>query len=385
MRRRRSSRRAAALLVTLGILLLPPAAARSAPIALGVFVPNAYQHPGWISAYGRQVGRQPVIVLSYKNWSIAPFERPELRRVWGEGAVPMVTWEPETASGHGIPLRRIAEGRYDDYIRQSAEAAARWGKPILLRFAQEMNGGWFPWGLGVNGNTPRQFRKAWRHIYWIFHNHGAGNVKLVWSPNKAAGGPFDVFYPGDRFVNWVGIDGYCWGGTSGWPSFTELFGGTYERLTQLTSKPIIIAEIGVGEEGGDKAEWLTSALTREAPAFSRIRALVWFDGVEPHADFRVNSSPASLAAFRAGIASPRYAATRGTLLSTPAVLPPGPPPPAPPNGGYGAPSFFEELRLKLHGKYLWLAIGSAVVAVVGIAVAGLALRFRRTAQAGRTG
>ena len=237
----------------------------------------------------------------------------------------MVTWEPQTATGKGILLKSIVGGRHDRYIRKSAEAAAAWHKPILLRFAQEMNGGWYPWGFGVGGNTPRLYRKAWHHVYWIFRNHGASNVKWVWSPNEDAGGghPLAVFYPGDEFVDWVGIDGFCWGGTIGWPSFTKIFGSTYDRIVKLTSKPILVAETGAERKAATRPNGSSSTSGREAPGFSHIRALVWFDGVDSHADLRVDSSPASLAAFRAAIASPRYAGTRTTLLATPATLPPG--------------------------------------------------------------
>jgi Glycosyl hydrolase family 26 len=334
------------------------------------------------------VGRQPTIVLSYKNWSIEPFYPPELDRVWRGGAVPMVTWEPQKADLSGIPLRDIVAGRYDRYIRQSAEAAAAWGHPLFLRFAQEMNGDWFPWGIGVDGNTARDYREAWHHVFWIFRNHGADNVRWVWSPNEDAGGghPLSVFYPGDEFVDWMAIDGFCWGGTLGWPSFTTIFGSTYDRLVELASKPIMVAETGVGEEGGNKAEWIASALEREAPAFPRIRALVWFDGVDSHADLRVDSSPAALQAFRAAIASPRYGATRSDLLATPAQLPAGGPAPAAPSSGYGAPSFLEELRIKLHGKYLVAAILVAVglIGLLALIATRVLRRTRRGPRKART-
>ena len=174
------------LAVSVTCLLLLPAGARAAPISLGVFVPDVFEHPGRVSAYGKQVGRQPVLVLSYKNWSVEPFYRPELERLSDGGAVPLVTWEPETAAGKGIPLREIVEKRHDRYIRKAAEAAAAWGKPIMVRFAQEMNGSWYPWGYQVDGNTPRLYREAWHRIFWIFRNHGADNVKWVWSPNEDA-------------------------------------------------------------------------------------------------------------------------------------------------------------------------------------------------------
>ena len=92
----------------------------------------------------------------------------------------------------------------------------------------------------------------------------------------------------------------------------------------------MIAETAAGEEGGNKAEWIASALGREAPAFPNLRALVWFDDEDPRADFRVDSSPSALAAFRTAIASPHYAGTRSTLLATPASMPPGSAAPAEP-------------------------------------------------------
>jgi hypothetical protein len=373
-------RRALLSAAVAGALLLP-AGAGAAPVALGVFVPGVFDNPGKVAAYGRQVGRRPAIVVSYKNWSIEPFYPPELNRVWADGAMSMVTWEPQTASGGAIPLRQIAAGRYDRYIRKSAETAAAWGRPIMLRFAQEMNGDWYPWGYGVGGNTPRQYRKAWHHVYWIFRNHGATNVRWVWAPNEDAGGghPLAVFYPGDEFVDWVGIDGFCWGGTLGWPSFTTIFGSTYDRIAQITAKPIVIAETGAGQEGGDKAEWIESAFTRELPGFSRVRALVWFDGVDEHADLRVDSSPQALAAFRRAISAPRYAGTRETLLATPDALPGRSSAPEPPDGGYGAPSFLEELRIKLHGRYLAIAIAAAIAAL--LLLAGLVLLLRRQRRA----
>jgi hypothetical protein len=362
-------------------LVILPSAAGAARIALGVFVPDTFDHPGLVRKYGEQVGRQPTIVLAYKNWSIEPFYPPELDRVWKGGAVPMITWEPQKADLSGIPQRDIASGRYDRYIRQSAEAAAAWGHPIFVRFAQEMNGDWFPWGAGVEGNTARDYRQAWHHIFYVFRNHGADNVRWVWSPNEDAGGghPLSVFYPGDEFVDWLAIDGFCWGGTLGWPSFTTIFGSTYDRLAKLTTKPMMVAETGAGEEGGDKAEWISSTFEREAPAFPRLRALVWFDGEDSHADLRVNSSPAALRAFQSAIAAPRYGVTRRELLATPAQLPAGGPAPSPPGGGYGAPSFLEELRIKLHGKYLVAAIlvGAVLIGLAALIAVAVARRVRK--------
>jgi hypothetical protein len=374
-----------ALTLALALAALSAAPAAAEPIALGAYVPDASYDPGRIDAFTREVGRKPVVVLSYKNWSSLPFDSEELDSIWRRGGVPMITWEPWTSDGRGFPLREIAAKRFDRYLRRAAGSARNWGKPLFVRFAHEMNGHWYPWGAGVGGNTPREFRKAWKHVVDLFRFQGATNVRWVWSPNEDSGGslPLGSLYPGDEWVDWVAMDGFVFGGTVGWPSFTKIFGNTYERLAELSDRPMMIAETAANDEGGDKAAWITSALRREAPRFSRIRALVWFNDVKPNGDFRIDSSPQSLQAFRAAVDSPAYAATRRTLLSTPTKLSGPAVAPAEPDGGYGAPSLLERIRLKLHGKYLVLAVALAVLglATVGALFAVLRRRSRRSRTA----
>jgi hypothetical protein len=354
-----------------------PAAA--APIAVGAYLPGASEDPGLIDAFGRKIGRDPVIVLSYKDWSSLPFDRVELDSIWNRGAVPMLTWEPWTSSGRGFPLRGIADKRFDRYLRRAAGSARLWGKPLFVRFAHEMNGPWFPWG---REGTARDYRKAWKHVVDLFRYHGATNVRWVWSPNEDSGGgrPLARFYPGDEWVDWVAFDGFNFGGTVGWPSFTTLFGSTYDRLAELTDRPMMVAETGANEAGGDKAAWIASALQREAPRFSRVRALIWFDDEQSDADFRVDSSPESLQAFRRAMDSPAFAGTRRTLLSTPATLPGGAVAPGEPDGGYGAPSLIERLNLELDGK-LWLVTTAAALALLALAVAMMLMRRSRRTRA----
>jgi len=358
-----------------------PAADAGARIAVGAYLPGASSDPSRIDAFARRAGHRPVIVLSYKDWGSLPFDRAELDSIWSRGAVPMITWEPWTPDGRGFPLRQIASKRFDLYLRRAAGSARQWGKPLLVRFAHEMNGDWYPWGRGVDGNTPRDFRKAWKHVVDLFRFQGATNVKWVWSPNEDSGGTLQLapFYPGDEWVDWVAMDGFDFGETVGWPSFTTIFGSTYDRLAALTDRPMMIAETGVNDGGGDKAAWIDSALGREAPRFPRLRALVWFDADQANGDFRIDSSPSSLRAFRDGLDSPAYAATRGDLLSTPGVSDGGLAPP-PPEGDYGAPSLLEELRLELRGHRLAAATLFAAALSALLAIGVFATRRVRRAR-----
>jgi hypothetical protein len=305
-------------------VLLAPTAARAAPaskISLGAYIPGASNDPALIDAYGDEVGQSPVIVSTYAQWPQPILDDWELEPIWARGAVPMITWEPWTSSESGYSLRGIAKGRFDGYIRQSARAAAAWGKPILLRFAHEMNGGWYPWGRG-HGNGPRLFKRAWRHVVRVFRELGATNVRWVWSPYVTYGGRFRFarYFPGNRWVDWVGLDGFNWARNGRWQSFKSIFGESYRILKRMTFHPIMIAETGSNQEGGNKAVWVSKVLNRELPRFSRIRALVWFDEVFHGVDARVDSSPSALSALREAITAWRYRSNRSHLLDTPSHL-----------------------------------------------------------------
>jgi Glycosyl hydrolase family 26 len=296
--------------------LAGPRHALSHEIALGAYVPGSTWHPGLIDRYGRRVGRSPVIVSSYEPWTVQPFSRRDLNGAWHRGAIPMITWEPWSwAGGRRFPLRAIAAGRYDAYVRRAARAAVKWGRPVLLRFAHEMNGGWYPWGRG-HGNTSAVYKRAWRHLVQIFRREGASNVMWVWTPNVDNSGkyPFRGLYPGDAWVDWVGLDGFNWGKQGEWTSFRQVFGRSYRVLTQISRRPVIIAETGSTQQGGDKPAWVSRALRREIPRLRRVRAVVWFDERFDGIDTRVDSSRASLRAFRSAARSSRYAMNRSQLL-----------------------------------------------------------------------
>ena len=88
------------------------------------------------------------------------------------GAIPFFSWAsqstPSTKSEPNFQLSDVIAGTYDGYIRDFAEGARDWGHPFFLRFNFEMNGDWFPWSEGVNGNQSGEYVAAWRHVHDIF-------------------------------------------------------------------------------------------------------------------------------------------------------------------------------------------------------------------------
>lgn len=325
-----------------------PAAAAPAPLALGVWAHRVPWEWGNLDQYTSEAGKAPAIVMWYHDWVHGGFYRTGMDQIVARGAMPMVTWEPQDyTQGVNQPafrLRTIAAGTHDAYIRKYAQDAAAWGQPFYLRFGHEMNGDWYPWAAGVNGNTAADYVAAWRHIYTIFQQAGATNVQWVWSPNYDYPGltPLASLYPGDAYVDWVAIDGYNRGTAlsgAGWQSLGEIFGPTYDTLAALTSKPFMIAETGSAEAGGDKGAWITQGFLNTIPTrFPRIRAVLWFnENAADATDWRISTSPGSLAAYRQVATDPLYGApaplaanvAAPTAAPAPPVAAPAPPPAAP--------------------------------------------------------
>jgi beta-mannanase len=146
---------------------------------------------------------------------------------------------------------------------------------------------------------------AYRHIHDVFTSVGATNVKFAWTPinNYPGSTPLRSIYPGDAYVDLVGIDGFNWGTThpSGWETFTQVFNSSLADIRAFTAKPIWITEAGSTELGGDKAAWIAQ-MFQAIQNDSRISGLIWFNA-NKETDWRINSSPAALAAWRSGIAS----------------------------------------------------------------------------------
>jgi beta-mannanase len=287
-------------------------------VALGAYVAGAPWKLAEIDAFASMIGTPPSVVMWYQDWAhsgVKEFDPQKMDAVNSRGAMPMVTWEPwDYMGGTNQPyysLQSINTGKHDAYIRQWARDAAAWGKPFYLRFAHEMNGNWNSWSPGVNGNTAAQYVSAWRRVHNIFRQEESTNVRWVWSPNVESDGSvsFSKVYPGDAYVDWLGIDGYNWGTTQSWSSWTGLaavFEPSYGKLGDMTDKPMMIAETASTEFGGDKAAWIRQGFLDEALVrFPRVRAIIWFHE-NKETDWRVDSSPASLVAYSEVAASSSY-------------------------------------------------------------------------------
>jgi hypothetical protein len=74
-------------------------------------------------------------------------------------------------------------------------------------------------------------------------------------------------------------------------------------VTALSAKPLFLAEVGSVEQGGNKAAWITDMFSSLATRYPRITGVCWFNvnDTTANTDWRIDSSPASLAAFNAAV------------------------------------------------------------------------------------
>lgn len=272
---------------------------------------------GAVNAFEQTAHAHLGIVMWFADWQHARPNLAQLQAVARRGSIPEISWEPwdYTGSTHtqrSYTLDSIIHGHHDPYIRTWARALHGYGRPVLLRFAQEMNGNWYPWSEAVNGNRPGEFVRAWRHVHDIFTAQHATNVKWVWSP---AAGTLDIQgtqYPGDAYVDVLGLSAFN-GGTSlnwgGWRSFGRIFDTSARALRQIApSKPVQVSEVASAERGGNKAAWINRMFT-DLERHPQVKSLIWYD-LRKQADWPITSSRRAARAFAAG-------ATTRNLQSSP--------------------------------------------------------------------
>lgn len=274
----------------------------------------------YLAARESRLGRRFAIDSHYYSWRASIPSGLEQADLAG-GRVPMVTWEPTEG------LAGVLSGADDALVRQRARSLKALGRPVMLRFAHEMNGNWYPWGgarISTPGTTdgPAKFVRAWKHVHDLFAAEGATNVVWVWSPNwlSVPGDSWNAFtkyYPGDAYVDWVATDLYNWGSRyGGWVQMSGLLKPVYNAYA--ATKPIMVAETS-SVEGTDaqatagltKAAWVDRVRADLKTAFPSVAAVVWFDQKKNDVDWRLDTSASALSALKAFGADPWFAPRAG--------------------------------------------------------------------------
>ncbi len=248
-----------------------------------------------VADFAAAAGGRPNLIGYFSGWA-EPFAISFARKIRGHGAIPFVQVDPTLAS---IPA--IAAGAYDGYLRTYAESVRDFGGAVVIGFGHEMNTSTYSWGY--RHVPPPKFIAAWRHIVTLFRREGADNVTWLWTINadRPGSGPVASWWPGERYVTWVGIDGYYYRPSD---TFGSVFGRTIDQVRAFTRKPVLLSETAIGPNAGQFVK--ISDLFAGMHQYNTL-GLVWFDKIQHGSiyqqDWRIEGKPAAEAAFRLGVSA----------------------------------------------------------------------------------
>jgi len=253
---------------------------------IGVYEPGVAPPLTSIRKFGTAVGHQPQLLLIYSEWNTA-FRTGVAWSAYGEHMTVVDQMEPEY-----ISIQAIARGHYDRYLRAYADSVKKFDHPIIIGFGHEMNGNWYSWHV-----LPSTFIAAWRHVVSVFRQQHADNVTWMWTVAHAATG-LRQYWPGGKYVNMVGIDGYF---EKPGDTFASIFGVTIRAIRKITTDPVLISETAAGPRTGHQAADVARLFA--GAETDHLTGLVWFNEAQDsglhHQDWLLHGRV--LAAFRSAV------------------------------------------------------------------------------------
>lgn len=260
------------------------------------------------------LGHKLNLVGWFTHWD-KPLVNSKLTYACDNGYVPVITWESWATGGSQNtpwPLKDIAAGKFDSKIKDDLKLLNKTcrAQTVIIRFDHEMNkdhalDSWYPWQ-----GDPNLYVAAWKHVVNLGRDN-AQHVKWLWSVNSNTAEATNPYYPGDTYVDYVGI-------TLNQSTYDvdkpQSFAKLYEQnsaLLEWHNKPVMISETASAEgaSAGRKADWVTG-IFNYAERHKKIVGLVWFNEVRKRPDlspqeqngFLINSSPTTLNAFKESVA-----------------------------------------------------------------------------------
>ncbi|RYG58340.1 hypothetical protein EON80_27255, partial [bacterium] len=297
----------------------------------GASLPETWSENGLgrqIKQYNDAAGKRISVVTwfasAYEQGRITSWRQnyaSSLARVQRLGALSLIKFSTQDYAWDNthkmFELKDIANGAWDDYFIEAARTVRDFKLPVFISVNHEMNGTWYPYSQAYPGSktTAADYVEAWKRIVSIFKREGAGNAAFVWSPNvpDVGGIPYTSYYPGDDYVDWVGISFYS-GNTMS--AMDEI----YRQLAPR--KPFFITEWATAPEKNKfnslfpgEFDWIRQFFAALETRYPRVKAISWFNWQNGDGDYRLTRVPAQAKAYAQDIAAPRYKSNAGDDVS----------------------------------------------------------------------
>jgi hypothetical protein len=164
-------------------------------------------------------------------------------------------------------LRTGAAGGFEDHARQLAERLVRAGLgDSVIRLAHEANGTWYPDSIPDTPSGDRLWVRFWQNTVAAMRSVRGAHFLFDWCVNAGTRDiPLSSFYPGDRYVDIIGVDAYDAGVPAGPNRWSRLYGagdglGAVRAFAIAHHKPLSIPEWGLGpaaeNAGGDDPRYV---------------------------------------------------------------------------------------------------------------------------------
>jgi hypothetical protein len=271
-----------------------------------------------ITVFALAAGGLPAITGAYFDLKAKPGDILRfLGAVAAKGGIPFVTLDPKDWGNTDIAYQRtfvslINQGKFDSSLSAQAAALRDFGRPVLLRFAHEMNGDWYPYSGAFAGGSgdadrdgkadgPENYVKAWRRVHDLFAAAGALNLVWIFCPNAETFPPEEwnlpfEYYPGSDYVDMISVDSYespdkqrrdLEAVMDGFYNELGLFLEAHGSESGFAPKPFGLSEFGTSRRtASEKGDWYAGAL-RYIAGDGRIKMSILYNASNGSQDFSI--------------------------------------------------------------------------------------------------
>jgi len=259
------------------------------------------------------VGGKFAVDREYLGWD-ASFTESYVVEGVASGHIPFLSWSSRRTDTTlpVVPWADVADETNEPVqsrIRDVADTLATLAPTVLFTYQSQPED---EVGLG----TPEDYVRAWQRVATVIRER-APNVVLVTSL-KTGLYPVDVdrWYPGDDYVDWIGASGWNWytgSPESPWRTFASIFVGAREWAA-ARGKPFAVTATASSEhlsvEPGSaqaKDTWVRE-LAATVEGWPEVQCVIFWNGPGETdvRDWRIDSSEASLVAFREIVVNPYF-------------------------------------------------------------------------------
>jgi hypothetical protein len=296
------------------------------PWASGVFIPG--DSPAAVGSFGSWRGARADVAVTWparQSWADV-VGATWLYDRWKTSPQTLVIGVPPIPEKAGASLAECAKGSYDAQWRTFGANLKQAGitERTIVRLGWEFNGDWYVW----SARNPAQFAACWRRVVTAAESVAPG-LRWDWNVNRGPS-PLGIdarkAYPGDAYVDYVGVDSY-----DGYPGVKNAADWNYHlkgpyglkfwaNFARAHGKKLTVPEWGVypgtawaGHNGGDNPYYIAKMFEFFRTHAGELAYESYFNEPASYYAGALSMNPKAAAEYRRQIG----VTTRGFLRRTP--------------------------------------------------------------------